>query len=83
MVQFCTMFHLLKLGCPTCDYSACHELYNALNVLHQPQKHWFEPAGWEIANILVYVISEKMKETLAKANYVAISCDKITTVDNQ
>jgi hypothetical protein len=39
MVQFRTMFHLLKLGCPMHDYSACQELYNALNVPHQPRKH--------------------------------------------
>jgi hypothetical protein len=58
-------------------------LYNALNVPHQPRKHWSEPAGWEIANALAHVISEKMKETLVKANYVAISCDEVTTVDNQ
>jgi hypothetical protein len=45
MVQFCTMFHLLKLGHPMRDYNACQELYNALNVPHQPRKHWSEPAG--------------------------------------
>jgi hypothetical protein len=58
-------------------------LYNALNVPHQPRKHWYELAGWEIAHALAYMIFEKMKETLAKANYVVISCDKVTTVDNQ
>ena len=34
MVQFLTMFHLLKLGHPMHDYNACQELYNALNVPH-------------------------------------------------
>jgi hypothetical protein len=29
------------------------------------------------------MISERMKETLAKANYFAISCDEVTTIDNQ
>jgi hypothetical protein len=83
MVQFRTMFHLLKLGRPMRDYSACQELYNALNVPHQLHKHWSEPARWEIANALAHVISKKMKETLVKANYVAISCDEVTTVDIQ
>jgi hypothetical protein len=29
------------------------------------------------------VISDKIKEALSKANYIAISCDEVTTVDNQ
>jgi hypothetical protein len=83
MVQFRTMFHLLTLGRPMCNYTACQDLYNALNVLHQPRKHWSEPAGWEIAHVLVHVVCDKIKEALAKANYIAISCDEVTTVDNQ
>jgi hypothetical protein len=65
------------------DYTACQDLYNALNVPHQPHKHWSEPAGWEIAHALAHVICDKIKEALAKANYIAISCDKVTTIDNQ
>jgi hypothetical protein len=38
MVQFRTMFHLLILGRPMRDYTACQDLYNALNVPHQPRK---------------------------------------------
>jgi hypothetical protein len=45
MVQFRTMFHLLTLGHPMRDYTTCQDLYNALNVPHQPRKHWSEPVG--------------------------------------
>ena len=82
MVQFCTMFHLLTLGQPMRDYIASQDLYNALNMLHQPCKHWSEPAGREIVHALVHVISSKIKEALTKAKYIAISCDKVTTFDN-
>jgi hypothetical protein len=82
MVQFRTMFHLLTLGRPMHDYTTCQDLYNALNVPHQPRKHWFEQVGWEIVHALALVVCDKIKEALAKANYIAISCDEVTTVDN-
>jgi hypothetical protein len=83
MVQFCTMFHLFMLGPLMCDYTAWQDLYNALNVPHQPCKHWFELARWKIMHALAHMICDKIKEALAKANYIAISCDEVTTVDNQ
>jgi hypothetical protein len=52
-------------------------------VLHQPRKYWSEPTGWEIAHALAHVIYEKVKEAFAKAKYISISYDKVTTIDNQ
>jgi hypothetical protein len=65
------------------NYIAYQDLYSALNVLHQPRKYWSEPTGWEIAHALAHVIYEKVKEAFAKAKYISISYDKVTTIDNQ
>ena len=83
MVQFCTMFYLLTLSHPMRDYTTCQDLYNTLNVPHQPRKHWSELVGWEIAHALAHVVYYKIKEALTKANYIAISCDEVTTIHNQ
>jgi hypothetical protein len=83
MVQFRTMLHLLSRGRPMADFTSSKDLFRALNVPHLPRKHWSEPAGWEIAHAIAHMISNKIKEALSRANYIAISCDEVTTVDNQ
>jgi hypothetical protein len=65
------------------NFTASEDLFRVLNVPHLPRKHWSEPAGWEIAHAIAYMISDKIKEALSGANYIAISCDEVTTVDNQ
>jgi hypothetical protein len=65
------------------DFTASEDLFRALNVPHLPRKHWSEPASWEITHAIAHLISDKIKEALCKENYIAISCDEVTTVDNQ
>ena len=45
MVQFCTMLHFLSQRQPMADFIASKDLFMALNVLHLPRKHCFEPTG--------------------------------------
>jgi hypothetical protein len=65
------------------DYTAQKALFDVLNVPNQPRKHWSIGAGREIAESLEMVIANCTKANLQKANFVSLSCDEVTTVDNQ
>ncbi len=46
-------------------------------------KHWTEGAGWEMGESLLNVVQAKTKDIVSAAPYFSISCDEVTTVDNQ
>ena len=48
-----------------------------------PLKHWTEGSGWEMAESLFNVVQERTKEVVSTAPYFSITCDEITTLDNQ
>ena len=70
----------LILGWPICDYTTCQDLYNALNVSHQPCKHWFELAHQEIAHALAHVIrSNKHLQKLSTLPFLITKSHQLTT----
>ena len=48
-----------------------------------PLKHWTEGSGWEMAESLMNVVQTKTREIVSVAPYFSVSCDEVTTLDNQ
>jgi hypothetical protein len=81
LVQMKLLLHLLMQGRPMTDYVSAEKLFADLNVPHMPRKHWSEGAGWQMADAMARVVSDKTRADLAKANYISASADEVTTVD--
>lgn len=81
--QFATVFHLLQTGRPMLEYESIKRLYAFLKMPHLSIKHWSDNSGWMIADYLHAQVMRRAKEVLASAHYIAITCDEVTTVDNQ
>jgi hypothetical protein len=48
-----------------------------------PLKHWTEGSGWEMAESLFNIVQARTKEIVSTAPYFSITCDEVTTLDNQ
>lgn len=69
-------------GRPLVEYESRHELYNFLNVPNNPQKHWANCLSWGLAECMFDEIKDAVKQEIGSANYVAMTADEVTTVDN-
>jgi hypothetical protein len=83
MNQFATVFHLLQNGRPMLEYESLKELFTFLKMPNLSKKHWGDNAGWMIAEYLHKQVMVKSREVLSAAKYLAITCDEVTTLDNQ
>jgi hypothetical protein len=81
--QFVTVNHMLRLGRPMSDYPAFQGLLRSLSVPSLSKVHWSDSAGYEMANCLSQVVENKTKEILAKAEFISLSADEVTSCDNQ
>jgi hypothetical protein len=75
ITQMCYMFHVLQQGRPMADFSAMRELLQNLMVLEIPKKHWNEPLGWEFANAMAAVCSERLKRDIVDATFISANVD--------
>jgi hypothetical protein len=83
MVQFKTIFVILSEMLPMSYYTTQKALFDSFNVPNQPRKHWSIGTGLEIAKDLEMVIVDRIRTDLQKARFVSLSCNKVTTIDNQ
>lgn len=81
-VQFATVFHVLQEGRPMLEYESLNRLLNFLRVPHMPKKHWSDDSGWQMAEIMHAQINLKMMEVIKHAQFFAVTCDEVTSVDN-
>jgi hypothetical protein len=81
LVQMKLLLHLLMQGRPMTDYVSAEKLFADLNMPHMPRKHWNEGAGWQMADAMAKIVSDKNRADLAKANYISASVDEVTAVD--
>jgi hypothetical protein len=81
--QFAIVFHLLQNGRPMLEYESLKELFMFLKMPNLSKKHWGDNSGWLIAEYLYKQVMVKSREVLSAAKYLAITCDEVTTVDNQ
>ena len=65
------------------DYSAILSLFKMLQVPDRPLKLWSKDAGCEVACCIANVLNEKTTSMIAKANYISVSVDEVTSVNCQ
>jgi hypothetical protein len=82
-VQMAIIFHLLSFGRPMLEYEHMRSLLEQLGCPKLPIKHWSDTAGWEMAESLYTVVQNRTKLVVSGANFISLSCDEVTTVDNQ
>jgi hypothetical protein len=83
VVQFATFLHLLEQGCPTQEYEATTPLYEFLAMPKNSKKHWNDSSNWIIVEFMHHEMMKATKVTMEVVWYVALSCDNVSTVDNQ
>jgi hypothetical protein len=58
-------------------------LFSFLNVPLNPKYHWNDSSGWVMAECLHKQVLNKMRNIVASSRYLVLSCDEVTTIDNQ
>jgi hypothetical protein len=81
-VQFATLFQILKDGRPMLEYESRAALYEFLNVPNFPRMHWSDNSGWTMAECMYAEVRTAISRVLVGANYVALTCDEVSTIDN-
>jgi hypothetical protein len=65
------------------EYESLKELFTFLKMPNLSKKHWGDNSGWLIAEYLYKQVMVKSRDVLSAAKYLAITCDEVTTLDNQ
>ena len=81
-VQFATLFQILADGRPMLEYESRASLYEFLNVPNFPRMHWSDNSGWIMADFMYAEVRTAISRVLVGANYVALTCDEVSTIDN-
>jgi hypothetical protein len=58
-------------------------LFDFFKVPNNPQKHWINTSGWSMAEAMHEFVIWATCLTMQKAWFTFVSCDKVTTIDNQ
>jgi hypothetical protein len=82
VLELKALFHVLSQGRPMADFTAMQDLFLQLNVADIPKKHWREALGWDFAQAMAKVCSDRLKAGIAKASFIFVSADEVTAVDN-
>jgi hypothetical protein len=81
-VQLATLFQVLSDGRPMAEFCSKLALYELLGVPNLPRVHWSTRAGWLMAEHMWDFVLVRFKEMVLAANYIALSCDETTAIDN-
>jgi hypothetical protein len=82
-VQMAIVFHLLSFGRPMLEYEHMQGLLEQLGCPKLPLKHWSDSSEWEMAESLYNVVQKQTRRVVCGTRYFSLSCDEVTTVDNQ
>jgi hypothetical protein len=82
-VQLATLFQVLSDGRPMAEFCSKLGLYELLGVPNLPRVHWSTGAGWLMAEHMWDFVLVRFKEMVLAANYIALSCDETTAIDNR
>jgi hypothetical protein len=82
VMQMRCMFHVLSQGRPMADFTAMRKLLLNLMLPNIPKKYWSQPSGWQFANTMAAVCSDRFKRDMQNATFISASADEVTTVDN-
>jgi len=64
------------------EFQALKSFFSFLNVLMLSKHHWSDSPIWVMAECMHKQII-KRKKIITSSKYLALSCDKVTTIDNQ
>ena len=82
-VQLATLFQVITDGRPMSEFSSKLGLYELLGVPDLPRVHWSIGAGWLMAEHMWDFVLVRFKEMILAANYIALTCDETTAIDNR
>ncbi|KAJ9520685.1 hypothetical protein QJQ45_007546 [Haematococcus lacustris] len=82
VTQFSCVLYLLRLGRPMTDLEAMVKMLTKIKHTAVAKAHWKDNAGWQMAEAIDAVYQEANKELLNSAQFISISLDEATTVDN-
>ena len=81
-MQFATLFQILVDGRPMLKYESRATLYEFRNVPNFPRMHWSDNSRWIMADFMYTKVRDTISRVLVGANCVALTCDKVSTIDN-
>ena len=81
-IWFATLFQILADGRLMLEYESRAALYEFLNVPNFPRMHWSNNSGWIMAEFMYSEVRAAILRVFAIANYVALTCDEVSTIDN-
>jgi hypothetical protein len=58
------------------------QLYNFIDVPNLPSLHWSDSIGWLMATFMYDLVKEKHRAMLAAAQYISLTIDETSAVDN-
>jgi hypothetical protein len=64
------------------NYEDMPSLFHMLKVKYVSQKHWSNSLGWGMVEVMYGVLLEAIKATIACANFIVVSANEVTTIDN-
>ena len=82
LLQLSVVFYILSKGCPMIDYPSLSSLLHFAKVHYYARSHWSVNSGWEWASYLADVVKKNIKATIKESNFIALSLDEVTTIDN-
>ncbi|KAJ9528750.1 hypothetical protein QJQ45_020653 [Haematococcus lacustris] len=82
VTQFSCVLYLLRLGRPMTDLEAMVKMLRKIKHTAVAKAHWKDNAGWQMAEAIDAVYQEADKDLLNSAQFISISKDEATTVDN-
>jgi hypothetical protein len=65
------------------EYEFLKPLVIFLGIMMMAKKHWTNFNAWDVMHFMCAHVKTKMKEVLAESNYLDVTCDEVTTIDNQ
>ena len=81
-IQFATLFQILVDGRPILEYVSRAALYEFLNMPNFPRMHWSNNFGCIMVEFMYSEVRIFISRVLVGANYVALICDEVSTIDN-
>ncbi|GFH10726.1 uncharacterized protein HaLaN_06092 [Haematococcus lacustris] len=80
--QFACVLYLLRLGCPMTDLKAMQTLLRTIKQPAVAKAHWKDSVGWQMAEAIDAVYQEANNDLLDAAQFISITLDEATTVNN-
>ena len=64
------------------NYPSLSSLLHFAKVHYYARSHWSVNSGWEWASYLGEVVKENIKAKIKESNFIALSLDEVTTMEN-